>query len=75
VFLLLARSPGSLPTAPPDSYDFLPLTDALQRAGAESKPKLLYFGRYGRTACRKMHAEVFTDAELRRRQSTDFVLS
>ena len=36
---------------------------------------LLYFGRYGCTTCRKMHAEVFTDADLRRQYSTEFVLA
>jgi len=75
VFLLLALSSAPISAAPPDGYDFLPLTDALRRAGAEGKPMLLYFGRYGCTTCRKMHAEVFTDAELRRRYSSDFVLA
>ena len=36
---------------------------------------LLYFGRYGCTTCRKMHAEVFSDADLRRRYNADFVLA
>ena len=75
LFLIVALSAGPLTAAPPDGYDFLPLTDAARRAGAEGKPMLLYFGRYGCTTCRKMHAEVFTDAELRRRYNSDFVLA
>jgi thioredoxin-related protein len=61
--------------APPEGYHFLPLTAALQRASAESKPMLLYFGRYGCTTCRKMHAEVFSDALLSEKYKTAFVLA
>jgi thioredoxin-related protein len=36
---------------------------------------LLYFGRYGCSTCRKMHAEVFTDPVLRQQYNDDFVLA
>ena len=75
LFLILVLSAGPLSAAPPDGYDFLPLTEAARLAGAEHKPMLLYFGRYGCTTCRRMHAEVFTDADLRHRYSDDFVLA
>ncbi len=61
--------------APPEQYDFKNLTEAFQQAKAEGKPVLLYFGRYGCSTCRKMHAEVFTDAGLEARYNRDFVLA
>ena len=69
---LPARAPLA---APPSDYAFLPLTAATQRAVAENKPMLLYFGRYGCSTCRKMHAEVFTDAGLRQLYNENFVLA
>ena len=61
--------------APPEGYDFLPLTAAVERAAAENKPMLLYFGRYGCTTCRKMHAEVFTDVGVKGKYGAEFVLA
>ncbi len=61
--------------APPEDYQFLPFPQALQQAEAERKPVMLYFGRYGCSTCRKMHAEVFTDAELKQELATQFVLA
>jgi len=72
---MLALSATSLSAAPPEGYEFRPLTEAARLAAAEGKPMLLYFGRYGCTTCRKMHAEVFSDAELRRRYNSEFVLA
>lgn len=69
---LPARGPLA---APPSDYTFLPLTAATQKAAAENKPMLLYFGRYGCSTCRKMHAEVFTDAGLRRQYNEKFALA
>ena len=60
--ILLSLSIDRLMAAPPEGYQFLSLTEATQLASRENKPMLLYFGRYGCTTCRKMHAEVFTDA-------------
>jgi len=73
--LILIFAAGPLHAAPPEGYDFLPLTEAARQARAESKPMLLYFGRYGCTTCRKMHAKVFSDADLRRQYNTGFVLA
>ena len=79
LFLLLLCTLASLgqalTAAPPAGYDFLPLTDATERAAAENKPMLLYFGRYGCTTCRKMHAEVFTDDGVRGKYTDAFVLA
>ena len=61
--------------APPEAYAFKNLTDAFQQAKAEGKPVFLYFGRYGCSTCRKMHAEVFVDADLESRYNRDFVLA
>ena len=73
--MLLLFSITSVSAAPPEGYNFLPLTEAVKKAGDENKPMLLYFGRYGCSTCRKMHAEVFTDATVNSRYSGDFVLA
>jgi thioredoxin-related protein len=73
--LLLLLAIEGLHAAPPDGYRFLALTEAAEQAGESGKPLLLYFGRYGCTTCRKMHAEVFTDPEVRERYNRDFVLA
>jgi thioredoxin-related protein len=75
LFLLIALSSGALRAAPPERYDFLPLTEAARQASAANKPMLLYFGRYGCTTCRKMHAEVFSDAAVSKKYHNDFVLA
>jgi thioredoxin-related protein len=74
ILLLLLTFEG-LRAAPPEDYRFLPLTEAAEQAGESGKPMMLYFGRYGCTTCRKMHAEVFTDPDLRERLNRDFVLA
>ena len=73
--ILLTLSIDRLMAAPPEGYQFLSLTEATQLASRENKPMLLYFGRYGCTTCRKMHAEVFTDASLSAKYNTAFVLA
>jgi thioredoxin-related protein len=73
--ILLSLSIDRLMAAPPEGYQFLSLTEATQLASRENKPMLLYFGRYGCTTCRKMHAEVFTDATLSAKYNTAFVLA
>jgi thioredoxin-related protein len=73
--VLLGLSGGPLLAAPPEGYRFLSLTEATQLASSENKPMLLYFGRYGCSICRKMHAEVFTDASLNAKYNNAFVLA
>jgi thioredoxin-related protein len=73
--VLLTLSIGRLMAGPPEGYQFLSLTEAAQLASNENKPMLLYFGRYGCTTCRKMHAEVFSDESLGEKYNTDFVLA
>lgn len=73
--ILLSLSIDRLMAAPPEGYQFLSLTEATQLASRENKPMLLYFGRYGCTTCRKMHAEVFTDASLSAKYNNAFVLA
>ncbi len=75
LLLCVALATVTARAAPPDTYAFLPLGEAWQNAQQAQKPMLLYFGRYGCTTCRKMHAEVFTDPDLQRRYSEDFVLA
>jgi len=62
-------------SAPPENYSFLNLTQALQQASAKQKPVFLYFGRYGCSTCRKMHAEVFSDPALTKQFTENFVLA
>lgn len=72
LLMLAIRAPLA---APPEGYQFLPLTDATRQASAENKPMLLYFGRYGCSTCRKMHAEVFNDPGVSAKYNGDFVLA
>ena len=73
--LLLAFFVGGVLAAPPEEYQFMPLNEAAEQAQVSGKPMMLYFGRYGCTTCRKMHAEVFTDAAVLERYNRDFVLA
>ncbi len=73
--LLLLFAAASVSAAPPADYAFMPLTEATKTASAEGKPMLLYFGRYGCSTCRKMHAEVFTDSGLTATFADKFVLA
>ncbi|MCP4390018.1 MAG: thioredoxin fold domain-containing protein [Gammaproteobacteria bacterium] len=75
LLFLLALLIKPLLAAPPEGYHFLPLTDAAQQAIAENKPMLLYFGRYGCSTCRKMHAEVFSDNTVSKKYKGEFVLA
>lgn len=62
-------------SAPPDGYRFLPYGDALIKAQQEGKPVFLYFGRFGCSVCLKMHAEVFSEEQVRERYNRNFVLA
>jgi thioredoxin-related protein len=75
IVFILALSIDTLVAAPPEGYRFLSLTEAAQLASQENKPMLLYFGRYGCSTCRKMHAEVFSDATLSEKYNGAFVLA
>jgi thioredoxin-related protein len=73
--ILVILSLDTLMAAPPDGYRFLSLTEATQVASRENKPMLLYFGRYGCSTCRKMHAEVFSDESVNAKYNNAFVLA
>ena len=76
LFLCLASNLSQpVLAAPPEQYNFLPLTQALEQVAAENKPMFLYFGRYGCSICLKMNKEVFTDPALRQNMSGEFVLA
>ena len=78
VFILsawLLLSATSVLAAPPEQYDFLNLTQAFKKSAAENKPIMLYFGRYGCSTCRKMHKEVFSDAEVMKNYNSRFDLA
>jgi thioredoxin-related protein len=75
IIFLLALSIDTLSAGPPENYRFLSLSEAAQLASSENKPMLLYFGRYGCSTCRKMHAEVFSDESLVEKYNSDFVLA
>ena len=72
---LLTLSSGTALAAPPEGYNFLPLSAASEQASTGNKPMLLYFGRYGCSTCRKMHAEVFSDVAVNKQYNTEFVLA
>ncbi len=57
------------------ALQFLPLEQALVLAKSEGKPVLVDFSAIWCPTCRVLHAEVFTDATVKRAITTGFVLS
>lgn len=73
--VLLLLPTATVYSAPPDGYNFLPLTDAMQQSQVENKPMFLYFGRFGCSTCRKMHKEIFSDASVKKNYNEKFILA
>ena len=74
-FILITAITQHAIAGPPDNYNFLNLTSAFENSRKTQKPIFLYFGRYGCSTCRKMHQEVFTDKNLFKKYSENFILA
>lgn len=74
-FLVYFLQVTSISAAPPEQYEFLNLTQALQKSSVDNKPLFLYFGRYGCSTCRKMHKEVFSDPAVMANYNNKFILA
>ncbi len=72
LWLLLFCAPAL--ADPPAGYDFVDHDTGLARARAESKPVLLYFGRYGCAWCEHTNRKTFGDPEIRRIYTEHYVL-
>lgn len=59
----------------PEGYPFQSFDKAMKQAKAESKLLFVYFGRYGCGFCEKTNKEAFSDAQVRRRYSDNYVLA
>lgn len=59
---------------PPEGYAFVDYDSGLARAKAEHKPILLYFGRYGCAWCEHTNRKTFSDPEIKRIYSENYVL-
>ena len=59
---------------PPSGYDFVDFNAGLARAQAEGKPIFLYFGRYGCAWCDHVNRKTFSDPDLKKRYSENYVL-
>lgn len=57
------------------ALEFLPLEQALVLAKSQGRPVLVDFSAIWCPTCRVLHAEVFTDATVKRAITTGFVLS
>jgi thioredoxin-related protein len=60
---------------PPKDYPFLPFDEAMEQATAETKLMFVYFGRYGCGYCDKTNKEAFSDPEVKRRYSENYILA
>ncbi|NWG87369.1 MAG: thioredoxin family protein [Hydrogenophilaceae bacterium] len=59
---------------PPEGYPFVDYDSGLAQAKAENKPILLYFGRYGCAWCEHTNRKTFSDPEIKRIYSENYVL-
>jgi thiol:disulfide interchange protein len=57
------------------ALEFLPLEKALARARTQGKPVLVDFSAIWCPTCRVLHAEVFTNTEVKQAITADYVLS
>lgn len=69
---LLASGPVS--ADPPPGYDFTDLNKGLALAKAENKPVFVYFGRYGCAWCDHVNRKTFSDPDLKKLYSENYVL-
>jgi thioredoxin-related protein len=58
----------------PAGYPFVRYDEGLREAAAQNKRIFLYYGRYGCGYCDKTNKESFTDAEVRRIYTRNYVL-
>lgn len=59
---------------PPAQYPFVSYGEGLRLAQARNKPVFLYFGRYGCGWCEKTNKESFSDPEIKRLYTKNYVL-
>lgn len=59
---------------PPPGYPFVRYDEGLREAQAQNKKIFLYYGRYGCGFCDKTNKESFTDAEVKRLYTNNYVL-
>jgi len=78
VLLLAVVLLGAVHTAyadPPTGYDFLSYDDGLRQARQQQKKLFVYFGRYGCGFCERTNREAFSNAALRARFVSHYVLA
>jgi thioredoxin-related protein len=73
-FLAMCLSAATAFADPPPGYAFTDFNSGLARAKAEDKPVFLYFGRYGCAWCDHVNQKTFSDPELKRLYSDNYVL-
>jgi thioredoxin-related protein len=75
--MMVALSLATVSTAyadAPDGYPFVRYDEGLRAAAAQNRKIFLYLGRYGCGFCDKTNKESFTDAEVKRLYTTNYVL-
>ena len=73
IFLFLT-TPGPAPADPPEGYSFMAFDDGLRIAAERDQRMFLYFGRYGCTWCDKTNKEAFSDPQVHRLYTDNYVL-
>ena len=71
IFLFLAVPARA---EPPEGYDFVPFDEGFRIAAERDQRMFLYFGRYGCAWCDKTNKEAFTDPEVHRIYTANYVL-
>lgn len=74
-FLLLSGFSLACLAEAPEGYPFLPFDEAMQQAKENGKPVFVYFGRYGCGYCDKTNKEAFSDANVHRQYTQNYVLA
>jgi thioredoxin-related protein len=72
--ILLILPFGAVLADPPSGYDYVDFNTGLARAKADGKPIFLYFGRYGCAWCDHVNQKTFSDPDLKRLYSENYVL-
>ncbi len=72
--LIMSLVVGEGRADPPEKYTFLAYDDGIRQARHEGKKIFLYYGRHGCGFCEKTNKETFSDAEIYRLFTENYVL-
>lgn len=74
-FILILSISHDVFSEPPEGYPFLLFDQAMQKAQENNKPIFVYFGRYGCGYCDKTNKEAFSQADVKKAYSDNYILA